>query len=197
MNTWVYSDPHWDHHNILRFCDRPFKDIKEMQDVMIDRFNSVIRDGDEVWCFGDFSMNEKTVPAILPRIRAKQFLVLGNHDRAHPVHGKKSEAAKQRYLQYGFAGVYQELQNWFGFTVNHLPYLGSEAGAHGVKFAQYRPVDKGGWLLNGHEHSKPEDKVKVRRIDCGVDAWGYRLIHIDELIAIRDKQNLIVKTNSQ
>src|SRR5271165_2597545 len=147
MDIWLSSDEHYDHFNVIRFDNRPFKDVADMQYGLIERHNSVVSDDDEVWHIGDFSMSEKTVPLILPRLKGKHYLIFGNHDKVFTGH-KGHEKAKERYLMYGFAGVYHEMHNWHGgFLLNHLPYLGQEDGNHGVKFAQYRPIDKGGWLI--------------------------------------------------
>ena len=195
MNTWVYSDPHWDHRNIITYCNRPFKDVSHMQEVMIANINSLVKPEDELWCLGDFSMNEKTVPIILPRLSGKKFLIPGNHDLCHPIN-KKWEAAKQRYLMYGFAGIYQQLENWHGFVLNHLPY--EEPNEYGKRFLHYRPVHKENqFLLHGHVHSTPETKLRPNMLDVGVDGNNYFPYHLDEIKAIVDKQRLIIKTNSQ
>lgn len=193
-NLWLVSDEHYDHTNVIRFDDRPFKDVADMQQGMIERHNSVVSDDDEVWHIGDFSMSEKTVPFILPQLKGKHHLVMGNHDKCHPCHGKKFEAAKQRYHLYGFLGIYQELHNFHGFLVNHMPYVGQEDGAHGTKFSQYRPIDKGQWLLCGHVHTAW--KTKDRMINVGVPQWNYTPISLDEVKEIVDKQRLLIKTNS-
>ena len=36
------SDPHFGHNNILRFCHRPFQDMKHMCQSLIDNWNSVV-----------------------------------------------------------------------------------------------------------------------------------------------------------
>jgi len=194
MAIFCTSDEHYDHLNVIRFDTRPFKDVADMQRGMIERHNVVVSKDDEVWHLGDFSMSEKTVPLILPQLNGTHYLVHGNHDKSHPCQ-KHSEATKQRYLQYGFAGVYQEVQNFYGFVLNHLPYVGQEEGNHGARFSQWRPVDKGQYLLCGHVHVSW--KTKGRMINVGVPQWDYAPVSLDTLIAIRDKQNLIIKTNSQ
>ena len=187
-NTWLTSDEHYDHLNVIRFDNRPFRDVADMQYGLIERHNSVVSDNDEVWHIGDFSMSEKTVPLILPRLKGKHYLVMGNHEKCHPCQ-KHSDAAKQRYLMYGFIGVYHELHNWYGgFLLNHLPYADQEEGNHGLKFMQYRPIDKGGFLICGHVHVSW--KTKGRMINVGVPQWDYKPVHLDQLITIRDQRSV-------
>lgn len=195
MNTFIVSDFHFSHHNIIKYCNRPFKDIHHMNETLIANFNSLVHPEDETYHLGDFSMSEKVVPQVLRRLNGTHYLVHGNHDKSHPVNGKKSEEAKQRYLLYGFAGIYLQLENFHGMRLNHLPY--EEPGEYGKRFLYYRPIDDGTFLLHGHQHLPPEKKLHKNMLDCGVDGNNYFPYHIDEIKAIVDKQRLIIKTNSQ
>jgi calcineurin-like phosphoesterase family protein len=191
---YLTSDEHYDHQNIIVFCVRPFNDVSDMQRGLIERHNAVVSKDDVVYHVGDFSMSEKTVPFILPQLNGVHYLVSGNHDKVHPVQ-KKHEDAVVRYRQYGFAGVYNELRNFHGFLVSHMPYLGQEEGKHGTKYSEYRPVDKGSFLLCGHVHQ--QWKTKDRMFNVGIDVWDYRPVALDTLISMRDNHNLITKTGSQ
>lgn len=194
-NIWLYSDSHWDHRNIINYCHRPYSSVEHMQQEMLSNINSVVKPDDELWCLGDFAFSEKTVPYILGQLNVNdKYLVSGNHCKTHPMH-KGWEKARERYLQYGFTGVYQEVHNWHGFLVNHFPYHQSDQ--YDKKFTGWRPKDTGEFLLHGHDHRTPETRLRERMLDCGVDGNNYFPINLDEVIAIKDKQNLILKTNSQ
>lgn len=185
MSIYITSDLHIDHANIIKFCNRPFADVSEMQKELIQRHNSVVSKNDIVYNLGDFSMNEKSIPEYLKQLNGTIYLICGNHDRCHPKYGKKGEEAKLRYIQYGFAGVYQTLYNVNGFTLTHMPH--SEEGHHGQKYMQYRPIDDGKtWVLCGHIHSSPEKRVRTRQIDCGIDGANYFPISLDTLNVIRE-----------
>jgi calcineurin-like phosphoesterase family protein len=188
MSIWLTSDEHIDHLKIISYCNRPFKDVAEMQSVLIERHNSVVQQDDTVYHLGDISMSEKSVPEYLKQLNGMHYLICGNHDRCHPKYGAKGEAAKQRYIEYGFKDVYQTF-HLDGFLLTHMPH--SEGGEHGLKYLQYRPVDDGKtWVLSGHCHLPPEKRVRTRQIDCGVDGNSYFPISLDTLKIIREWSSL-------
>jgi calcineurin-like phosphoesterase family protein len=43
------------------------------------------------------------------------------------------------------------------------------------------------WLLHGHRHSVPKDRVGDRAIDVGIDPWG-RILSLDEIMDIVESQ---------
>ena len=61
MGRWWTSDHHFGHANIIRYCARPFTDADAMNRAMVDRWNDVVDDGDEVWMLGDLVMGQLTV----------------------------------------------------------------------------------------------------------------------------------------
>jgi calcineurin-like phosphoesterase family protein len=66
--------------------------------------------------------------------------------------------------------------------LDHLPYVADSR--HEGRYAEYRPTDEGLWLLHGHVHSTPAERLRPRQLDVGVDGNGYKPLHIDEVIAI-------------
>ena len=62
-HTFFTSDTHFNHANIIKFCNRPFKDVEQMNDVMIANWNGVIGKDDTVFHLGDYP------PETRPRFR--------------------------------------------------------------------------------------------------------------------------------
>ena len=80
------SDSHYSHFNITKYCHRPFKSRSEMNNALIENWNTVVpEDGIVVHC-GDFMLPHKTSDKEYVKIWKKinfKTLVLcrGNHDR--------------------------------------------------------------------------------------------------------------------
>lgn len=80
-HTFFTSDTHFNHANIIRFCNRPFKDVNQMNEVLIENWNRVISPGDTVFHFGDFCLGGSLEwTNVLDRLNGKIHLILGNHD---------------------------------------------------------------------------------------------------------------------
>ncbi len=79
-NIFVTSDPHYGHANIIRYCNRPFINVEEMNYSLINNWNSVVDDNDTVIVNGDF-MFYKNDTGIFNRLKGKKILVKGNHDK--------------------------------------------------------------------------------------------------------------------
>lgn len=49
------SDLHFNHENIIKYCNRPFKNIDDMDNYLINYWNKIIRTKDIVYILGDFA----------------------------------------------------------------------------------------------------------------------------------------------
>ena len=81
-HTFFTSDTHFGHANIINLCNRPFKDVNHMNDMLVENWNSVVTDDDTVFHLGDFALGGSAVWSnVLSRLKGKIYLILGNHDR--------------------------------------------------------------------------------------------------------------------
>lgn len=81
-HTFFTSDTHFGHANIINLCNRPFKDVNHMNDMLVENWNSVVSDDDTVFHLGDFALGGSAVWSnVLSRLKGKIYLILGNHDR--------------------------------------------------------------------------------------------------------------------
>jgi calcineurin-like phosphoesterase family protein len=107
MSTWFTADLHLGHANIIQYCARPFTDVEAMNRALIQRWNEVVNDGDDVWVLGDVAMGKiaETLP-LVSELRGRKLLLTGNHDRCWDGHGRRAEGWTERYLDTGFTAIH-------------------------------------------------------------------------------------------
>ena len=182
---WFTSDLHFGHENIIRYCKRPFRDVDDMDESLIVRWNDRVDRDDEVWVLGDLAMGLITESLkLIQRLAGHKVLLTGNHDRCWPGNPRSPEEWNKRYRAAGIDEIFHGSVNaeLSGRPVQlcHFPYEGDSHDED--RFTQYRPIDDGRWLLHGHVHTKWQ--VHDRQINVGVDAWDYAPVGEPELAAI-------------
>ena len=174
MSRWWTSDQHFGHTNIIRHCGRPFTDTDAMAAAMVDRWNDVVADSDEVWVLGDLVMNQLAVnlAAHVARLKGRKILVPGNHDACWQGH-RKGPRQVPAYLEVGGIHIVDDPSPVViagqQLRISHFPYLIDTH--HDLRYIEHRPDDDGGWLLHGHIHEKW--RQNGRQINVGVDAWDF------------------------
>lgn len=80
---YYISDCHFFHAGVNDRMDRRgFDSAEEMNEYMIKKWNSRVRNNDEVVILGDFSLGKADITnSILKRLHGKLFLIRGNHDK--------------------------------------------------------------------------------------------------------------------
>lgn len=78
---YYISDLHFGHKNIITYDNRPFFTVKEMDSELIENWNSVVTNEDEVYILGDISWLDKEITInIINQLNGKKYLIRGNHD---------------------------------------------------------------------------------------------------------------------
>ena len=185
MAVWFTADLHLGHANIIRYSDRPFAGVDDMNAGLVDRWNESVRPQDTVWVLGDVALGRiiDTLP-LVGRLHGHKLLVAGNHDRCWAGHGRRAAGWSGRYLDAGFDEVHQGAVSvdldGTKVLACHFPYRG-DSDDHD-RYVENRPPDRGRWLLHGHVHERW--RQRGRMINVGVDAWDYRPVGEAELITL-------------
>lgn len=95
MGIYFIADTHFNDDNIRRYENRPYNTVLEMDKSLIENWNSVVSDGDEVYVIGDFGGNGNE-SEILKKLNGVKYLVKGNHDTE----------SNEYYRNSGFKEVY-------------------------------------------------------------------------------------------
>lgn len=94
------ADWHYGHKNVLAFDNRPFKSIEEMNEALINNWNSVVSDGDLVYILGDmFWIKSNEAAGIMDKLNGQKILIKGNHDRFHDSRFVNKFAKITEYLE--------------------------------------------------------------------------------------------------
>lgn len=94
------SDLHFGHENVIRFDNRPFKNVEEMDEELIRRWNNKVKPGDLVYVLGDLIWKTRSDDAhsLIRRLNGQIILIKGNHDRfLHNAKAKKCLAGIKDY----------------------------------------------------------------------------------------------------
>ncbi len=78
---YFVSDTHFNHKNIIDYCNRPFNSVDEMNNVLIQNWNATVSNNDIIYHLGDFALGRKdTIMEITSNLNGKKYLIRGNHD---------------------------------------------------------------------------------------------------------------------
>lgn len=182
--TYFISDTHFNHANIIKYCNRPFKDVNEMNNVLIENWNNTVTDFDTVFHLGDVALtNESGLKEISEKLNGKKILIRGNHDRK----------SKEFFRKAGF-GIIDENPlklNTEKLILSHKPLKDSE-------------IPKGYVNVHGHIHNHPLHKVnpntnemeypenlysEKKHINVSADVIDFRPISLEELLMKVEEKN--------
>ena len=78
------SDQHFGHKNVIRYDNRPFTSVEDMDEALIRNWNAKVTEKDTVYVLGDISWyNDETTATIFNSLKGHKILIKGNHDRVH------------------------------------------------------------------------------------------------------------------
>lgn len=162
MNNKIFfiADTHFGHENIIKYENRPFQSVEDMDNSLISNWNSVVSNQDQVFLLGDFSMYNKDKSVnICRQLNGNKILIKGNHD-------KKSN---QFYFDCGFKTVIEYpivFQNFW--ILSHEPmYVNSN-----MPYAN----------IFGHIHNNPMFKSFTNQTYCvSVERIEYTPIDFDKI----------------
>ncbi len=170
------SDHHFGHTNIIKFSNRPFSNIEEMNEELIKRWNEKVSPDDEVYYVGDLAlMSSNKLKPILDRLNGKIYLIKGNHEDAAIANASRFEWIKD-YYELKVKDVYahngEQLIVLFHYAIK-----------------EWNASHYGTWHLYGHYHGTLFDDPLSRSIDIGVDCHNFYPISYEEVKEIILKKN--------
>jgi calcineurin-like phosphoesterase family protein len=176
MNIWFTSDTHFGHANIIKYCNRPFKSLEEMNRRLIHNWNQRVKEDDMVFHLGDFCFRNTSdkgegikVNAVdwMKKLNGNIVLIKGNHDK----NNSAKSPIKSMVLEYDNKKI----------LLIHDPedFFKTIKGKFDI-------------VLCGHIHDEWVTKRcnGVDIINAGVDVNNFMPVTFQELLKHREKQNV-------
>lgn len=184
-NVFFTSDPHFYHRNIIRFCNRPFNNVDEMNETLINNWNATVKETDTIFILGDFAFaQDSVIRKIINRLAGIKIFIRGNHDKSLP---EDKFITVVDILKLTIC----ENSSYKNFILTHVPLL---TWAH---------RNTGTINLFGHVHFRDDynggidndilSKLNPLQYDVGVDLNNFTPISFKEVMNKIMKQ---VETNS-
>lgn len=170
MATWVTSDLHFGHKNIMSFCSvsraRFKNDLDYMNEAMVKEWNDLIAPYDTVYILGDVAfLPAQKAAEYVNRLNGIKILVEGNHDK---------KLLKDPFFHACFAEVHKYLD---------INYNGNKVVMFHYPIAEWDQMHRGAVHLHGHLHGGESGMEKFRCRDMGMDATGMIAISMEDAIA--------------
>ena len=113
--TFIISDTHFGHANIIKYCNRPFESTVQMDEYIAEKWIEEVGEEDTVLHLGDVAFKTQYLDEVIQSLPGRKILVWGNHDWCR---------TKTYYRKRGFDEVYDELLVKVGgqdVRLTHMP----------------------------------------------------------------------------
>jgi len=187
-NIYFISDTHFDHGNIIRYCNRPFVDeyvlangripfvsTTKMNGKMVDNWNATVKENDVVYFLGDwaYGRGHRPISYWKGKLSGNIISIRGIDINGHP------------HDEYGLSHKIIK-SNKHTFLLIHDP--------QGIK--NWR-----GWAIHGHVHNNQSDKYPFingnrKTINISVELTDYRPVSLDWLESLNLDEIKWMKTST-
>ena len=165
------ADTHFYHENIIKYCNRPFKNVEEMNETIIANWNSVVRPQDHVYVIGDFIFGggKKQTERLVDIVKALNgyiFLVKGSHDKLDSYNPSLLGKHASRFHIFKDSIITISIKNQDIVLCHYAMRVWPKS-------------HYGAWHLFGHSHGRLKGCGKS--FDVGVDCWGFKPLSFFEV----------------
>jgi len=173
------GDLHLSHKNVIKYCNRPFETAAEMNEKLIDNWNSVVTKSDIIYVVGDvaFEKDQEKRDKMLGRLHGEKHLVWGNHDK-----GLKPTAWQKHFHSAAdIRSITIPMQKEDRVVNQHIVMC------H-YAMRVWDRAHYGTWHLFGHSHNTLPDDPNSLSLDVGVDAWNFTPVSLDQIAEAMSKK---------
>lgn len=157
---YFIADTHFNHANIIKYCNRPFNNTIEMNEYIIQKWNSIVKNDDKVYHLGDVGFGSvEDVKNLIGRLNGTKILLRGNHD---------FKIGVNTWKEIGFTEIYKKKIVLGNLLLTHVPT--EEVGEKQIN-------------IFGHIHDKPLDErfEKKNHICVSCDVIDYTPVSVEKI----------------
>ncbi|MFX1258719.1 MAG: metallophosphoesterase [Promethearchaeota archaeon] len=159
---WFTADFHLSHKNIIKYCNRPFDGVEEMNNVILRNLKNMVKPGDTLYFLGDLTFDSEVARIFFEKFKKIQIhFIIGNHD-------------SQKVIK---------LATDFCASVSQIKDIKIEGQAITLCHYAMRVWNRShfnSWQLYGHSHGRVEPIGK--QYDVGVDNNNFLPVSFDMLV---------------
>lgn len=166
-DVYFIGDIHLDHNNIIKYCHRPFSNVVEMNNTIINNWNQTVGTNDKVYFLGDYTgplsrrIYYEKLRYWTERLKGNKISILGNHDRD----GGSIKFDKTKVLRV----------NGYNFLLIHDPLE--------------RKTEWHGWIIHGHFHNNKMDNYPFingerKTINVSADLINFTPVSLNYLLSL-------------
>lgn len=181
MKMYFVSDTHFHHKNIIRFANRPFSSVDEMNSAMISNWNNVVAPNSIVYHLGDFAYgtwNGGSIEDVFHKLNGQKILIRGNHDHEPTLALPWLNIYDYKEIKY----------NGIKIILSHYPLTEWNGAFHGsLHFHGHTHVDSPLEILKEQARANP---YKNNWLNLSIEHIDYTPQHIDNLLLkIKEKNS--------
>lgn len=156
------SDLHFYHKNIIKYENRPFSSLEEMNKSLIENWNSIVPKNGIVVVCGDFCWKKKKINEVEQKLNGYKLFLKGNHDNGEQT--------------MDWPDISEITINDKLIVCSHYPML------------SWNRSYSGSYHLFGHIHSKKVIDINLRAMNVGTDLHDYKPISFEFVNEVLSKK---------
>ncbi len=166
---------------------RGFESVDHWRAVFLRNVLRIAR-RDTLWYWtGDaFMGNWREEIRIVDQIPGTHVWILGNHDRAHPMHPNAYRYQAEALRHFAAVATMASIRhNGIQLLISHFPYDGDTDGRAEDRHTQWRLRDEGRPLICAHTHSTEKvshSKAGTPQLNTSLDAWEFKPPTLHDLL---------------
>jgi len=177
---YITADNHFGHTNVIKYCKRPFSSVEEMDEVMIERWNSKVKRNDTVYHLGDFTLfGSKRALEYFSKLNGQIYIITNwNHHDKNWI-GKIVGRPEGMYQN----TIYESKSLHHVRLIDTISYplgLGKYIVMCHYPIEEWDRKHYGSIHLHGHSHGN--SRKIPNRYDVGVDCWDFYPVTLEEIL---------------